>query len=508
MKDDKKASNKENEKSMEKVNLKRSTKVDEEEKKKESSPLSRSKKTKKPTPIKEDKSDNANSFKSQIKSTSVTESKDSIKSPDNVPQKDGPTPTTNNNNYKTESRELQGEDNRRMVFNVSRPKPKNIRGGAIINADEVFNKSNKSNYETETKKVTSKAPTIETVPVKSKSNLEKSRVEEPILEQKSEVVKPKLTSKSNINKSCDQNKDVKESKAISGDDKSKVKSKPSQAEDSEKPSDYHYNRKGLTRSSTAEILKLIKSKTKSDLPTPMSVIDEDDEIDVLLEGLENEGIENIDWGELGIGLSEVQDIVENAENESEEEEDEETEESEESCSDEEEEEEEDHDDKDDDQEQEEEEEEDENEEDEDEEEKEIRGLLKKLEKEGIDEKANSAILNDLNDNSKRKSSINQSTKPLAKASPKQPASINKSTTQSTPIKKATAEPTPIKKSAAEPTPIKKTAAEPTSIKKATTQPPTKEAPVQPPSKPQLSSIFSTDDSSEDEFEIELEEASD
>ncbi|KAI1283791.1 Dual specificity protein phosphatase 19 [Halotydeus destructor] len=97
--------------------------------------------------------------------------------------------------------------------------------------------------------------------------------------------------------------------------------------------------KGLNRSSTMEILKLIKSKTGANLAEPeLETLDEDEEIDDLLNGLEEEGIDNIDWGELGIDLGEVKDIVEThknddedeeSETESDEEEDEETEEDEE-----------------------------------------------------------------------------------------------------------------------------------------------------------------------------------
>lgn len=70
--------------------------------------------------------------------------------------------------------------------------------------------------------------------------------------------------------------------------------------------------KGLNRSSTMEILNLIKSKTGSNLATHANLgdIDEDDEIENLLQGLETEGIDNVDWGELGIDLGEVKDIVE------------------------------------------------------------------------------------------------------------------------------------------------------------------------------------------------------
>lgn len=90
--------------------------------------------------------------------------------------------------------------------------------------------------------------------------------------------------------------------------------------------------KGLNRSSTMEILNLIKSKTGSNLAkhANMDDIDEDDEIENLLAGLETEGIDNVDWGELGIDLGEVKGIVEKHEDDEDTEEYEgETEESEE-----------------------------------------------------------------------------------------------------------------------------------------------------------------------------------
>ena len=91
--------------------------------------------------------------------------------------------------------------------------------------------------------------------------------------------------------------------------------------------------KGLTRSSTMEILKLIKAKNnENEKLQAVEEEDEDKEIDMLLIGLQKEGVENIDWGEFGIELAEVKDIIQNnqdGEEESEEEESEESEESEE-----------------------------------------------------------------------------------------------------------------------------------------------------------------------------------
>lgn len=85
----------------------------------------------------------------------------------------------------------------------------------------------------------------------------------------------------------------------------------------------------LNRSSTKKILNLIKTKTKTDLT--LSDGDENDEIIALLEALENEKIENIDWDELGIDTDEINDILagQTSSSESSEEEDEEEEEVEE-----------------------------------------------------------------------------------------------------------------------------------------------------------------------------------
>lgn len=63
----------------------------------------------------------------------------------------------------------------------------------------------------------------------------------------------------------------------------------------------------LNRSSTKKLLNLIKTKTKGDLT--MSDGDENDEIEALLNALENESIENIDWDEMGLDEDEVKDII-------------------------------------------------------------------------------------------------------------------------------------------------------------------------------------------------------
>jgi hypothetical protein len=70
------------------------------------------------------------------------------------------------------------------------------------------------------------------------------------------------------------------------------------------------SKSGLTRSSTAKILNLIKTKSRHDLG--LERVEEDDEIESLLMGLEKEGIENVDWDELGVDYEEVKDIVEGA----------------------------------------------------------------------------------------------------------------------------------------------------------------------------------------------------
>lgn len=63
----------------------------------------------------------------------------------------------------------------------------------------------------------------------------------------------------------------------------------------------------LNRSSTKKLLNLIKTKTKTDLT--LSDGDENDEIEALLNALENESIENIDWDEMGLDEDEVKDII-------------------------------------------------------------------------------------------------------------------------------------------------------------------------------------------------------
>lgn len=68
--------------------------------------------------------------------------------------------------------------------------------------------------------------------------------------------------------------------------------------------------KGLNRSSTAEILKLIKTKSRADFGKSMETVDEDVEIEYLLDQLEKDGLENIDWEDIGLNEKEVKDIVE------------------------------------------------------------------------------------------------------------------------------------------------------------------------------------------------------
>mgnify|MGYP007002779436 CR=1 FL=1 len=65
------------------------------------------------------------------------------------------------------------------------------------------------------------------------------------------------------------------------------------------------NRSGLNRSSTAEILKLIKTKSRADFGRSMETVDEDIEIDYLLNELEKEGLDAIDWDLIGVNEDEV-----------------------------------------------------------------------------------------------------------------------------------------------------------------------------------------------------------
>lgn len=59
---------------------------------------------------------------------------------------------------------------------------------------------------------------------------------------------------------------------------------------------------------------MIKLKNNDDTLQGMQTIseeDEDREIDLLLNGLEREGIENIDWSEFDLQLDEIKDIINN-----------------------------------------------------------------------------------------------------------------------------------------------------------------------------------------------------
>ena len=87
------------------------------------------------------------------------------------------------------------------------------------------------------------------------------------------------------------------------------------------------NKTGLNRSSSAQILKLIKSSTRTDIG--LDRVEEDEEIEALLMELEKEGVDNVDWDELNVDSNKVKEIIENekADESSEEEEDEEDEDS-------------------------------------------------------------------------------------------------------------------------------------------------------------------------------------
>ncbi|CAG2109222.1 unnamed protein product [Medioppia subpectinata] len=70
---------------------------------------------------------------------------------------------------------------------------------------------------------------------------------------------------------------------------------------------FEKNKTGLNRSSSAAILKLIRSNTKADVG--LDRLEEDDEIDALICELEKEGVDNIDWDELNVDVKEVKDII-------------------------------------------------------------------------------------------------------------------------------------------------------------------------------------------------------
>ena len=72
---------------------------------------------------------------------------------------------------------------------------------------------------------------------------------------------------------------------------------------------FEKNKTGLNRSSSAAILKLLKSSTKTDIG--LDRVEEDDEIDALLMQLEEEGVDNIDWDELNVDHEVVKQIIEN-----------------------------------------------------------------------------------------------------------------------------------------------------------------------------------------------------
>ena len=72
---------------------------------------------------------------------------------------------------------------------------------------------------------------------------------------------------------------------------------------------FEKNKSGLNRSSSAQILKLIKCSTKTDIG--LNRVEEDDEIEALLMELEMEGVDNIDWDELNVDQNAVKAIIEN-----------------------------------------------------------------------------------------------------------------------------------------------------------------------------------------------------
>ncbi|XP_053201695.1 LOW QUALITY PROTEIN: glutamic acid-rich protein-like [Panonychus citri] len=280
------------------------------------------------------------------------------------------------------------------VYGVCRPKPKNIVGGAIWTAEEkpTPKKPEEIKTEDENKKIHSNVGTSTSTPTptqtpsksnpltpqpvevkinspsKQQVNQDSTKIEKKKEEDKKDVKKIIIMQQEESDEDEDEEEEDEEDEEETEEDSDEEEEDEDDEDEDDEDEDETVQSKksGLTRSSTAEILKLIKSKTKAEIAHSMDIIEEDEEIDVLLNELEKEGIENIDWGELGIGLNEVKDIVENAieeeEEDAEEEDDEEGNEEEEEDED-----------------------ESNNEKEKDEEEEEIENLLKNLEKEGIKE---------------------------------------------------------------------------------------------------------------------------
>lgn len=227
------------------------------------------------------------------------------------------------------------------VFGLNRPKAKNIVGGSIWSADERSSGKSGQNMAANFNRSPSKSPSpmSEGKMVKNDANSNYknepkkgdtlSKVQENRSkignfgggEQQQRVNALEMSNNSSTNYANNRFEEAKSKQNMTSKQKEKniksqsaIQSSSSSESDQEFPDDdiaCQPTNKGLTRSSTAEILKLIKSKTKPELAQSMELIEEDEEIDVLLNGLEKEGIENIDWGELGIGLEEVKQIVDN-----------------------------------------------------------------------------------------------------------------------------------------------------------------------------------------------------
>ena len=212
----------------------------------------------------------------------------------------------NKNEIKSDILANQSGDNKRIVFGLSRPKAKNFQGGLIVNADQV---SNKYYY-----------PPFPSTGAPHSPEANKTWYSTSINPKSKDTTIGKETARvnagdKNVSQCGQKASELKDLSAPSkfGNTNCVVRVIPIRQETASRNDDQFYRSRGLTRSSTAEILRLIKEKTKNKLAhTKMGEISEDVEIDVLLAELKKRGIENMDWGEIGIGLNEVQNIVDNA----------------------------------------------------------------------------------------------------------------------------------------------------------------------------------------------------
>ena len=186
----------------------------------------------------------------------------------------------------------------RMVFGKVKPPPMKFIGSGL---------STESSRPPQVPKVPERKDSINVLqqPKAETKEQDKRNNNNPYTQNRNQVKDPKPIIKS---VESDSEEDEIESESDS-DEASDVDGEYTRIYDHRRPSDQP---KGLNRSSTMEILQLIKSKTGADLAqhAHLDNIDEDEEIDNLLAGLESEGIDNVDWNELGIDVGEVKNIVE------------------------------------------------------------------------------------------------------------------------------------------------------------------------------------------------------